>query len=225
MIINYLLGNFFESLGNLFMPPQIKLLKKIFGFGLTQAIYVVCKLKIPDLLREDPKSVKEIAGTLHLQEGPLYRVLHALSSVKLFKELSGKVFMLKKEGMFLSRDFPESFYPLAMFLGKDPYKAWGNLSYSIETGKASIDQIIGKDYYSYLVDDNESREAFELIQSLLDRYIRLLLMKYDFSQYTHVADIGGGTGSVLLALLNKYESLQGTLVELPYTIIPEILVF
>jgi hypothetical protein len=40
---------------------------------------------------------------------------------------------------------------------------------------------------------------------------------YDFSRYRVVLDLGGGTGSFLVALLGRYQELHGTLYELPET--------
>jgi trans-aconitate methyltransferase len=38
---------------------------------------------------------------------------------------------------------------------------------------------------------------------------------YDFSRHRRLVDLGGGTGSFLVAVLRRYPNLQGTLFELP----------
>jgi tRNA A58 N-methylase Trm61 len=40
-------------------------------------------------------------------------------------------------------------------------------------------------------------------------------MTYDFSQHRRVLDLGGGTGSFLVALLRRYQNLEATLFEVP----------
>ena len=42
-----------------------------------------------------------------------------------------------------------------------------------------------------------------------------LAAKYDFNSQRRVLDLGGGTGSFLLASLNRFEQLQATLHDLP----------
>jgi cyclopropane fatty-acyl-phospholipid synthase-like methyltransferase len=42
-----------------------------------------------------------------------------------------------------------------------------------------------------------------------------LATKYDFSCHRRVLDVGGGTGSFLIAILRRHAALQGTLFELP----------
>src|SRR3954452_18957926 len=44
-----------------------------------------------------------------------------------------------------------------------------------------------------------------------------LAVSYDFAQHRRLLDIGGGTGSFLLAILRRHAALQGTLFELPGT--------
>jgi predicted transcriptional regulator len=217
-ILGLIFGKSFESLGKALVPHQIQLMQKIFGFGVTQALYAVCKYKIPDMFKSGPKSAAEIAATANLKEGPLSRVLTALCSVNIFKELPGKTFMITKEGKLLYSDSKEGFYSMVMFFGKDPYRAWGELTYSLETGKPAMEKILGKNYYSYLDEDEESEQAFDQMKVLMDRDINALLLRYDFSGFKHIADVGGGTGFVLAAILKKYESMQGTLIELPYVI-------
>jgi O-methyltransferase len=41
---------------------------------------------------------------------------------------------------------------------------------------------------------------------------------YDWPQVRHVADVGGGTGTLLTVLLTKYPTLLGTLVDLPSSV-------
>jgi ubiquinone/menaquinone biosynthesis C-methylase UbiE len=42
-----------------------------------------------------------------------------------------------------------------------------------------------------------------------------MLDAYDFSQFTSVADVGGGNGSTLCDILERHPKLQGTLFDLP----------
>ena len=43
----------------------------------------------------------------------------------------------------------------------------------------------------------------------------LLAAAYDFSRHKRLLDVGGGTGSFLLAVLRRYPALRGALFELP----------
>lgn len=42
-----------------------------------------------------------------------------------------------------------------------------------------------------------------------------IVAAYDWGALGHVVDVGGGDGTLLIALLNEYPALRGTIVELP----------
>ena len=43
------------------LPPQVAMLRMIFGFMVSQAIHVAATLGIADLLEDGPKSIDELA--------------------------------------------------------------------------------------------------------------------------------------------------------------------
>lgn len=45
----------------------------------------------------------------------------------------------------------------------------------------------------------------------------LVVSAYDWGALGHVVDVGGGDGTLLIALLNEYSTLRGTVVDLPDT--------
>lgn len=45
----------------------------------------------------------------------------------------------------------------------------------------------------------------------------LIVSAYDWGALGHVVDVGGGDGTLLVALLNEYPTLRGTVVDLPNT--------
>jgi ubiquinone/menaquinone biosynthesis C-methylase UbiE len=53
------------------------------------------------------------------------------------------------------------------------------------------------------------------VEALTAPVAAALATTYDFSHHQRLLDIGGGTGSFLLAMLRKYPGLKGTLFELP----------
>jgi len=44
-----------------------------------------------------------------------------------------------------------------------------------------------------------------------------IVSAYDWGALGHVVDVGGGDGMLLIALLNEYPALRGTVVDLPET--------
>ena len=60
---------------------QAAILRFIRDFMASQALYVITRLGIPDLLKEGPKDSKELAQATGTHAASLYRVLRVLASV------------------------------------------------------------------------------------------------------------------------------------------------
>lgn len=61
-------------------PPAVFLSELAFGMKMTQALYVVAKLGIADLLASRPRHVSQLASATKSVERSLYRVLRSLAA-------------------------------------------------------------------------------------------------------------------------------------------------
>jgi hypothetical protein len=68
------------------------ILEMLQGISIARAIYTAAKLGIADLLRDGPKSTKELAEATQADELLLYRLLRALASVDIFAEVEEGTF-------------------------------------------------------------------------------------------------------------------------------------
>jgi hypothetical protein len=72
--------------------PSLEYLRELYlllgGYRVSQAIYVVAKLGIPDLLASGPQNSDELAQATGNHAEALYRVLRFLAGVGLFDELA-----------------------------------------------------------------------------------------------------------------------------------------
>ncbi len=63
-----------------------RLRQLIMGFRVTQLIYVAAKLDLADHLARGPLTARELASSLGVDTGALYRLLRALASLDVFVE-------------------------------------------------------------------------------------------------------------------------------------------
>jgi DNA-binding IclR family transcriptional regulator len=80
-----------------------------------QAISVVAKLGVADLLQEEAKSADELARATGAHARSLYRILRALASVGIFAEDEAGRFHLTPLAGPLRRDAPDSLRNFAIF--------------------------------------------------------------------------------------------------------------
>jgi hypothetical protein len=198
------------------MSPAQAIAQMASGYWVSQALYVAAKLAVADCLAAGAKSVTELAAQCGAQPQALYRLLRALASVGIFAETPGQHFELTPLAQPLRSDVPDTKRAMVLMTGEEQYQAWGELLYSVTTGKKGFDRVFGKPLFDYLAERPEQAALFDAAMvSIHGRETPAMLAAYDFSPLGTVADLGGGNGSVLIAILQKHQQLRGILFDLP----------
>jgi O-methyltransferase domain/Dimerisation domain len=194
-------------------PPP--LFQMATGYWVSQSVYVAAKLAIPDAIGTGLKSCSEIAAAIGANEHSLFRLLRALCSIGICAEKSSK-FELTSQGHFLQSDVPGSWRSMVLTLGEIHYRAWGELLYSVKTGRPAFDYVFGMGLFDYLVENGEDGATFNAAMtdfSGLASYA--VLLTYDFSAFRSIVDVGGGHGKFLQGILEIYPQTKGTVFDLP----------
>ncbi len=183
----------------------------------TQAVYVAAKLGISDILHErGPLPAAELATRAGVLAEPLFRVLRALASQGVYREREDGAFELTPLAEQLREDVPGSQRAMAIMMGEEHYYAWGELLYSVRTGKTAFDKVYGKPIFDWLGEHPEQAATFDAAMvSVHGRETAAMIETYDFGQFGVLADVGGGNGSVLRAVLQAAPKLRGMLCDLP----------
>lgn len=201
------------------MPPHAQLGQMITGYWISQAIYAAAKFGIADLLDEGAKSVEELAVATSTKPELLYRLLRALASVGVFAEHSQRQFSLTPLAEPLRSGVPGSQRSLALMMGDDQYRAWGNLADTVKTGDNAYEKIFGKPIFDHLAEQPEKARIFDdAMTGIHGRETHSILDAYEFTGINVIADIGGGNGSKITAILQKYPDMRGILFDLPHVI-------
>jgi hypothetical protein len=93
------------------------------AFRTTQALYVVAKLGIPDLLRDRPRTSEDLARRAKAHSRSLFRLLRYLAGIGFFTQDKSNRFGLTPRSEPLRTDAPNSMRPMVIFLGEDQYPA------------------------------------------------------------------------------------------------------
>jgi len=191
----------------------------ITGYWISQAIYAAAKFGIADHLKDGPKSVDELANTTGTNPDALYRLLRALASKGIFTEREPRQFTMTPLAEPLQSDMPGSKRALALMSGDEQYRAWAEIEYSIRTGKIAFDKVFGKPIFDYLGEHPDKARIFDAAMvGVHGRESTALLDAYDLSDVGVIADIGGGNGSQIIKVLEKYPQMKGLLFDLPHVV-------
>lgn len=199
------------------IPPGAQMLQLVGGAFVAQAVYVAAKLGIADLLKDGPKSAEYLAATTASDERSLFRVLRALASIGAFTEVEPKTFANTPMTDTLCEDHPHSTRELTIWMGEPQHwKVYGELRHSVKTGRPSWDLVHGEPVFPYLFKTNT--ELGDIFNRAMTSYsaqtIPAILEAYDFSGAGTIADIAGGYGHLLGAVLEANENSRGVLFDL-----------
>ena len=199
--------------------PQDQMARMITGSWISQMVYVAAKLGLADLMAGGPKSAVELAAATGTHARSLYRLLRALGGVGVVTEDGEGRFRTTPLGDCLRRDVPGSQWAMAVMMGEEHYRCWGDLLGSVRSGRTAFDRLYGRPIFDYLGEHPEQAEVFDAaMTSIHGRETKAMLDAYDLSGVGVLADIGGGNGTNLVGILGRHPGMRGMLFDLPHVV-------
>lgn len=189
------------------------------GFRLSQATLVATKLGIPDLLADGPRASADLAQTTDTHPAALFRLLRALAAAGLLVMDDEQRFTLTPLGASLQRGLPGELRGHILFQHDRVYQVFGDLLYSVQTGKPAFDHLYGQSNWEWYASDAEASAIHdEEMASITSAMTAALLAVYDFSPFGTIVDVGGGSGALLAAVLEATPAARGVLFDLPFVV-------
>ncbi len=200
------------------LSPSAAMIHLMMGLWVSRAIYVTAKQGIADLLKNNSKTVEELAEATDTDAASLYRVMRAMASVGIFVENDRSQFSLTPLGETLRSDVSGSLRAwVLMQSGEENYQAWGHLMHSVQTGEPAFGHVFGMGQWQYRAQNPEAAKVFdEAMASLTRMSTAAVLSSYSFSRFSKIVDVGGGNGSLLAAILKATPATKGVLFDLPH---------
>jgi hypothetical protein len=198
---------------------QHRLANMIGGYFLSQAIHVAARLGIADRLRDGPQRAGQLARAVGAHARSLHRLLRTLTGFGIFAQDDSGRFRLTELGELIRSDVPGSLRATALTVGEAHYPAFAELLYSVRTGRPGFDRAFGMSLFDFFAANGEEAHNFDAaLAGFRSQAASAMLDAYDFSGVGRLVDVGGGTGSLLSAVLAKYPAMTGTLVDLPHVV-------
>jgi hypothetical protein len=198
-------------------PQMLRMINTVF---IVQAVHVAAALGLADHLADGARDVDDLAKETGADADTLYRMLRLLGDAGVFQQEAERRFSLTPLGATLGSEGPESVRDWALFVGAPAmWEVWGRLHDTVMTGEAAFPQVHGMDLWEYLAQHPETGNPFDRWMSRQsEQHNAAVLASYDFSPFGTLADIGGGQGSTMAAMLQAHPSLRGVLFDLPHVV-------
>jgi predicted acetyltransferase len=205
--------------------PGERLRALLDGYRVTQVISVAVSLGLTDRLGDSRRTAADLAEAVGADPDTLGRLLRALASLGLLDEQPGAgpgepAYALTDVGRLLRVDAAGSLAGWAAFVTR-PYhwSAWGDLAHSVRTGETAFDARHGESVWDWRARDPEEGRVFDRAMATIAAAVSARLVeRYDFGRFATVADVGGGDGTLLAAVLARHPGLRGVLLDLPHVV-------
>jgi hypothetical protein len=128
---------------------------------------------------------------------------------------------LQRNSVSLRCGVPGSVRDRVLFLVGDWYwRSWGELLYSLRTGKPAFDHVFGMSNFDYWEHNPAAGAIHDASFTSMAQFTTApLVAAYDYGQFGTIADIGGSEGPLLAAILAANPGLRGILFDLPHVVV------
>ncbi len=131
-----------------------------------------------------------------------------------FQETENRHFDHTPFSAALRTDAPGS-YRAAAQMFHHLFPAWAGLHDSIRTGEPGFNKVFGAPVFDYIPAHPELGPVFDAgMTSMNGHETDAMLDAYDFTGIHVLADVGGGNGSLISAVLARYPNMKGILFDL-----------
>jgi hypothetical protein len=180
-----------------------------------RCLHLVAELGVADQV-EGEIDVAALAERCAVDPDSLDRVLRLLVSYGVFTR-RGSTYSHNDASALLRSDHPRSMRAFAQMMGLPVFdETFARLTHTLATGAPAIESVSPGGLWTYLRSNPEAAETFNrAMEAKAQADIGAVVSAYDFQPFATVADIGGGRGHLLRAVLEAAPGARGILFELP----------
>src|SRR5208283_4926231 len=189
------------------------LVEMAMSYSRSRVLCAAARLGVADALGDEVHSVGFLAEKCQADATALHRLLRALASIGVTEETPPEHFRLTPFGKPLRRDVPQSAWSAVIFWADLLADDWSLLTDCVRTGKPAS-QVRDPKIPSRWSQDAEAHSIFCAVMGTAPAEDYAPIAEaWDFSRAKVVADLGGGGGSLILAVLGLNSHLKGMLVD------------
>jgi len=199
-----------------YLPPSAQLMQLSLGHYAARCLHIVANAGIADHIDDTPRTSAAIAADAKVNADAVHRILRLLAMHGLFEYEAGG-WRHTPASELLRSDHPMSMRAFAAMIG-DPmnWQALAVLEHSLRTGAPAAEQVHRGGIWGYYAEHPELARQFDAAMTGKSHGdIQSLLQALDVKGVKTVADIAGGRGHLLRAILDAHPNINGILFDQP----------
>jgi hypothetical protein len=200
------------GIGNVTSNPD--LVAMAMAYSRSRILCAAARLGVADALTDGERKIEAIAGACGADPDSLYRLLRALSGIGITAETVPGSFILTPLGDSLRKDAPNSVWPSVVFWADLLADSWSYLTDCVRTGTTAGRVMESQGVASRWSKDPDAGAIFRAVMGTAPAEDYMPIVEcWDFTGRGVVADLGGGGGALISAVLKSSANLSGMLVD------------
>jgi hypothetical protein len=196
----------------MFQTPLAEMAK---GYFRSRVLCAAARLGVADALGDEERSAAELAAVCGAHPAHLYRLLRALASFGVVAECAPERFILTPFGQPLRKGAHDSEWASVVFWSDLIADNWTYLTECIRAG-APAQRVRPEGIPSRWAQDPNAGDIFRAVMGTAPAEDYMPIARaWDFSKCRVAADLGGGGGTLIAAVLQAYPNVKGMLVDRP----------
>lgn len=185
------------------------------AFRRSKTMFAAVSLGVFDRLGGDGRTSADLAAELGADEGALERLLDGCRGLGLLdKTGSGTYRNTEAASTYLRRESPETLAGYVLYSDRVLYRLWGDLEGAVREGTHRWGG--AADLFSNFFATEETKRDFLAGMHGFGRLSSpVVAAAFDLSRYRRMADLGGATGHLALALKERYPAMDVCVFDLP----------
>jgi O-methyltransferase len=201
--------------------PVETLMQMAAGSLLSRSLHIVADLGVADALDDaHPRTAAALAADTGAHPKALERTLRLLSAYGVFELHDDGTLAHTTASLLLRADHPQSMRAFVRMWGLPVIQAsYRHFDSAMRTGRPGVELIAPNGIFEYFGGHPDEGRLFgECMTAKARAQVAGVLAAYDFSGFSVIADIGGGRGHLLQAVLDSAPNAKGVLFDLPHVI-------
>lgn len=201
-------------------PPHAQLIQMATAYWGSRALYAAATLGLADRIADGSRRPADLATETGAHAPSLHRLLRALAGLGIVAEDGDNGFALTALGQALRSGAPGAARATVLALAGDWWwRGWEHVLHAIATGQTGMERAFGTTVFEYLAREPEEATYFnEAMIGFHGAEPAAVAMAYDFTRCETIVDVGGGTGNLIAAILERHSHARGVLADRPHVL-------
>ena len=199
------------------VPPEVAAYETSISFFRTRVAGGLAELGVFDAIGDGKRDAGDLAEELDLHADTLHRTLRLAAAQDLARIDRQGRFSLTPTGHAFRSDGSPSIEPWVRYLNLESTQgAWAALPETIRTGDPSFPSVHGQSVWGHFAEHPDEERLFaNSMRELSGLMVAWIVAGYPWPEQGVIADVAGGSGPILAAILSARPELRGKLVEAP----------